>query len=144
LNDLLHLTKKLNLTDKVIFMEKRADIHQVFASLDVFVLSSLAEPFGRVLIESMACAKPVVAFRGGGVPEIVQDEKTGFLVAPKDFNGLAEKIIYLLRHDRDRYDFGKAGRQRVKRLFDIKDHAHRIESLYCELTGEKRESKGKS
>lgn len=144
LDSLKKLTKTLDLEGVVTFMEKRHDLPDVFSSLDIFVFTSVADAFGRVLIEAMACAKPAVAFNCGAAPEIVEEKKSGLLVAPKDFEGLAEKIIYLLKNKDIRDNFGLEGRQRVERLFDIKDHAHRIESLYLELTGEKRESKRKS
>ena len=130
----------MGLENTVTFMEKRDDIPQVLSALDVFGFTSVSDAFGRVLIEAMASAKPVVAFKGGAVPEIVEDEKTGFLLDAKDFKGMAEKITYLLKHKEVRDDFGRSGKQRVERLFDIKDHTRRIENLYSELLGGKKES----
>jgi glycosyltransferase involved in cell wall biosynthesis len=134
------LTESMGLENTVAFMEKRDDIPEVLSALDVFVFTSVSDAFGRVLIEAMASAKPVVAFRGGAVPEIVDDEKTGFLLDAKDFEGMAEKITYLLKHKEVRDEFGRSGKQRAEQLFDIKEHTRRVESLYLELLGEKKVS----
>jgi len=138
LNSLKKLTETLDLEAVVTFMEKRHDLPEVFSSLDIFVFTSVADAFGRVLIEAMACAKPAVAFDCGAAPEIVEEKKTGFLVVPKNFNELAEKIIYLLKNKDIRDNFGFGGRQRAERLFDIKDHALEIENLYLKLLKKKR------
>ena len=74
---------------KVIFTGFRQDIPEIMALLDILVLASEKEPFGRVLIEAMACGKPVVATNAGGVPEIAEDGKTGILVPPKDSRAMA-------------------------------------------------------
>ncbi len=133
LNHLQELSKQLGVEDKFIFMDKQEDIPQVFASLDVFVLPTLEEPFGRVLIEAMACGKPTVAFRSGGVPDIVEDAVTGFLVKPKNVVGMAEKISYLLKNSNTASAYGRNGRMRAERLFDIKHHTEKIENMYREL-----------
>ncbi len=133
LSYLKKLTRDLELKDKIIFLGEREDVPQILSSLDVFVFTSIGESFGRVLIEAMGCAKPVVAFRSGGVPEIVEEGLTGFLVSPKDSRKMAEKIIYLLNNKEIRQKIGQAGRLRAERLFDIKAHVKRVEDLYLSL-----------
>lgn len=64
---------------------------------DVFVLPSLKESFGIILLEAMACSRPVVATRVGGIPEIVEDESTGLLVEPENPKALAAEILRLYR-----------------------------------------------
>ncbi|MFH1201758.1 MAG: glycosyltransferase family 4 protein [Candidatus Omnitrophota bacterium] len=133
LNYLRRLTKDLNIEKKVVFLGNREDTPQIMSSLDLFVLPSIGEPFGRVLIEAMACARAIVAFRGGGVAEIVEDGITGFLLTPRDFKGMAEKIEYLLENGVVAETFGKNGRKRAEGLFDIKIHVKKVEDLYSGL-----------
>ncbi len=92
---LRNLAEKLRLTNNIIFTGQRNDIPEIMSSLDILVLSSLKEHFGRVIIEAMGCGKPVIATNAGGVPEIVKDGYTGILVPPRDSDALARAIIDL-------------------------------------------------
>jgi len=74
----------------------RDEVVRAFASTDIFVLPSLFEPFGIVLLEAMAAGVPVVASRVGGIVEVVEDGKTGLLVPPADPAGLAEALELLI------------------------------------------------
>jgi glycosyltransferase involved in cell wall biosynthesis/2-polyprenyl-3-methyl-5-hydroxy-6-metoxy-1,4-benzoquinol methylase len=130
---LKRMAKKEGVGGMIYFLDRTDDMPGVFNALDVFVFPSLNEPFGRVLIEAMACEKPVVAFESGAVPESVNDGATGFLVKPADYRGLAEKILILLRDRQTAWQFGKNGRDRCMQLFDIKTHAQNIRNLYMEL-----------
>jgi len=91
----------------------RVDLLREYASADVFVLPSLFEPFGIVLLEAMASGLPVVASRTGGIPEIVDDGRTGCLVPPGDASALAYAIRQLAEDDALRQSLGRAGRERV-------------------------------
>jgi glycosyltransferase involved in cell wall biosynthesis len=102
-------------------------------AMDVFVLPSVMEGFGIVLLEAMAMEKPVVATTVGGIPEIVEDSVTGFLVPPRDSDGLAQKIIYLLENQMVRERLGKLGRKRVVELFTANRTVLQIQALYNEL-----------
>jgi glycosyltransferase involved in cell wall biosynthesis len=137
LHDLKSLTKSLDIKDNIIFMGESDNIPEILSSLDLFVLPSIGEPFGRVLIEAMASGKPIVAFKSGGVPEIVEESKTGFLVNPRDFDEMAKKIIYFLKNRTVAEKFGIAGKKRAEMFFNLKDHIKTIESLYNNLA-EKR------
>ena len=117
----------------MVFTDFRKDIPRIIASLDLLVLTSEKEHFGRVLIEAMACAKPVVATNAGGVPEIVKDGETGILVPPKDSSAMAEAIITLLQDKERARRMGLAGRERVEKMFDIKENARKTEEIYKNL-----------
>jgi len=86
---------------------------------DIVVLPSTDEAFGMVYIEGMACEKPVIGCRSGGVPEVIEDGKTGFLVDEKNPSMLAEKISELLDDEGKRKRFGEAGRKRVTEKFSM-------------------------
>jgi glycosyltransferase involved in cell wall biosynthesis len=93
--ELEDLVKRLNLEKKVRFLGEvpNKKIPQYLAAADCFVLPSLKEGFGIVLLEAMAANVPVVAANVGGIPDIIEDGKTGILVEPKNPDGLAEAIM---------------------------------------------------
>ncbi len=98
--ELLLLTKRLGLSANVAFLGDRRDVPQLLAQSDCLVLSTITqEAFGRVILEAQAAGVPVVATRVGGVVEIIDHEKTGLLVSPKDEQGMAQAVIRILRDD---------------------------------------------
>ncbi|MBI4707079.1 MAG: glycosyltransferase [Candidatus Omnitrophica bacterium] len=131
--------KRYNLEDKITFLDKKENTVEVISSLDVFVLPSLTESFGRVLVEAMAAKKPIVSFNVGGVSEVIEDGRTGILVKSKDYKMLAEKIIFLLQNPEMARSMGDAGRRRCEELFDLNLCVKIIQSLYKELRYENRD-----
>lgn len=125
--------RRLGLGARLHFAGHREDIPNVMAALDVFVLSSLEEHFGRVLIEAMAAETPVVATAAGGVPEIIEDGRSGILVPPGDADALADAISRLLCDEALRRSVAEAGARRVASHFSIQQHAERVERLYARL-----------
>ena len=91
------------------------------------------------LLEAMACGKPVVATRIGGVPEVVEEGKTGLLVPPGDSPALAEALLRLLRDPALRTRMGEAGRRRAERLFDQRRQVEQITAVYDNILGPSRE-----
>jgi len=128
------LSRQLNLDDYIIFAGYIRDIFETIAGFDLLVLPSIIEPFGLVLAEGMALKKPIVATRVGGVPEVIQDKMTGFLVPPKDPHSLAQAIMTLLQDRNLAISLGEAGRKRVEALFDIKKMVGKIEVLLAEMS----------
>ncbi|PIU68061.1 MAG: glycosyltransferase family 1 protein, partial [Armatimonadetes bacterium CG07_land_8_20_14_0_80_40_9] len=131
--ELKEQSKDLGIEDEVTFTGSRQDIPEIMAALDIFVLTSIKEHFGRVVIEAMACGKPVIATNSGAVPEIVEDKVTGILVPPEDSEKLAEAIIELLEDKEKAKEMGIAGRKRVEELFSIEKHTRQIEEVYLSL-----------
>lgn len=127
------LVKEHNLQERFNFVPHQNDASDALASLDAVVLASHEEPFGRVLIESMALQKPVIAYNENGPSEIVTHEKDGFLVDPQAENGLADAMKKVLHEKEMRDALGQAGRQSVVEKFHIADSAQKIHDLYCEI-----------
>ncbi|MGQ0809789.1 MAG: glycosyltransferase family 4 protein [Nitrospiraceae bacterium] len=122
------------LNDHMHFTGWVEDIRDILATGDLFVLPSLEEHFGRVLIEAMAMEKAVVATHAGGVPEIVRQDETGLLVPPAHPRAMADAVIDLLK-DPDRGEqFGRAGRRLVEKEFSLSQHARAVEQLYGALS----------
>lgn len=123
-----------DLQEHVRFTGFRPDVARVINSLDVIVHASVEpEPFGRVLIEAMACGKPVIAANAGGVPEIVENGVNGLLVTPGDAGQLAEMALRLLNDEAERRRLGTAGRQRVEQCFSLTQQVRHIEAIYESL-----------
>lgn len=115
---LKQLAARLEVNEHVQFIGFVKDIKTFIDSIDVFLLSSLHEGSANILIEVMAYQKPIVAFNISSNPEIIENGKTGFLVNFPDIKDFTEKTIFLMRNEKLREQFGKAGRVRVKNLFD--------------------------
>lgn len=111
------------------FLGFQNDVDAVIAALDVFVLPSLNEGMGRVLVTAMALGVPVVATRVGGVPEVVEDGRQGILVPPADPTALAEAVVALLTDRTRAAAMSAAGRARAHR-FSLAVMLQRLEELY--------------
>jgi N-acetyl-alpha-D-glucosaminyl L-malate synthase BshA len=85
------------LTDAAEFLGEQQDIVSVLSAADLFLLPSAQESFGLAALEAMACEVPVVASRVGGLPEVIEDGRTGFLHAPEDLEGMAASGLRLLQ-----------------------------------------------
>jgi len=108
----------------------RTDALALIAAGDVFVLPSLAEPFGLVILEAMALGRPVVATRAGGPREIVIDGRTGLLTPPQDPEALAGAICGLLAQPDYRQELALAGRQRFLEQFTAQRMAAQTLEVY--------------
>lgn len=104
-----------------------ADMRSFMGSVDIFVLPSLWEGFGYVLIEAMASRRPVVAFDRSSNPEIVESGVTGSLVAGFDIESMADRVMELSRDRALRDRFGANGRRRVESLFPIEKAVSHLE-----------------
>jgi len=134
-SDLEAQSHRLDLSVQVRFTGWREDVPDILALCDLFVLPSLAEHFGRVIIEAMAMGKAVVATDAGGVPEIVIHGETGLLVPPAQPKALAEAVLTLLEDPAQAALLGAAGRQRAEDAFSLSRHVSAVQTLYGELTG---------
>lgn len=120
----------------VVWIEKmlpRPEVIAFYSRAAVYCCPSVYEPFGIVNLEAMACQAPVVGSAVGGIPEIVVDGVTGFLVPPRNPAALAEKMNILLRDKELRHAMGRAGRARVLEKFTWRAIAERTKALYEEV-----------
>lgn len=131
---LVGLIEEHGIKEEVLFVPFRNDIVDIIPDLDVVVVCSLAEPFGRTTIEAMAAGVPVVATDTGASPEIVVDGITGYLVplhAPKE---LAEAIEKIISDPGKAREMGVAGRRRVVDVFNLKNYITPIETILEETS----------
>jgi glycosyltransferase involved in cell wall biosynthesis len=125
------LPAKLGIEEDVEFAGFCADVNRAIAGLDLVVhASTKGEPFGQVIIEGMAAGKPVVATDGGGVPEIVEDGKTGILVPMENAEAMAAAICGILSDPWMAAEMGRRGRERVKQRFTLERTARGVEQVY--------------
>ena len=116
--------------EQVVFAGHREDVPDLMAVAEMLVITSDAEPFGRVAIEAMALGKPVVGTRAGGLPEVVRDGETGLLVVPRFPESLAGACLRLLGNASLAGRLGEAGRERVAKQFHIDRTAQETQALY--------------
>lgn len=124
------------LSQRITIWPFRREIAPVFAALDLNLLISNDEGFGRVAIEAGAFGIPSIGTRIGGIPEVIHDGETGLLIEVSDADGLANDIERLAANADLRRRLGEAARQRVEREFTIEAHARRMMDLYEEVLSE--------
>ena len=124
-----------------LFLGYQEDVARFFAVFDAFVLSSVNEGTPVVAIEALAAARPVVATRVGGVPDVVTDGVDGFLVEPGDVEALAERLERLAADPELRRAMGEAGRARVLPRYAVSRLIDDIDRLYRSLLEAERASR---
>ena len=121
----------LGLSDHVHFLGRRDDVPEIMVNSDIGVVPSIwEEAFGYTVIEVMAAKIPVVASRIGGIPEIVEDGVSGYLVDPGQSDQISEKLIQLIDDESLRNRMGEASVERVKTLFSQEASVNQISELY--------------
>jgi glycosyltransferase involved in cell wall biosynthesis len=113
------LSSELRITPNVHFASWRRDVARLLHAIDVFTLTSITECFPMALLEAMACARPAVCTAVGGIPEMISDGETGYLVPPKDPQQLATRLVDLLSNPQTARRMGQAGRDRVETEFSL-------------------------
>ena len=133
LENLLKLIKELNLEHFVLHTGDIEDIKAAIRGLDVLVMSSVQpEPFGGVVIEAMALARPIVATGAGGTLEQVVDGVTGYLIEPGNPKSMADGIEKLLESQDRRREFGENGYARYREKFEFEQFYRSLLELYMQ------------
>jgi glycosyltransferase involved in cell wall biosynthesis len=109
-----------------------------FAQANVLCHPTFHDTFPLVLLEAMACGMPVVATRVGGIPSIVDDNRTGFLVKPNDPVDVASRLAQLAEDRSLREQMGMAGREKFLREFSITQHIERMRKVFLDVAEAKR------
>ncbi len=131
--------RTLGIERSVRFLGARQDVSRVLPAFDVFCLaSSLREGCPLAVLEAMSARLPVVASRIGGIPEEVEEGKTGLLAPPGDAEALASALRRLLENPGEATEMGRQGRERYERLFSPKALIGQLDNLYQELLQAKR------
>jgi L-malate glycosyltransferase len=125
-----------SLGSRVRFLGERDDIPAVLAALDLLVVPSVSESLPNVILEAMAAGIPVVATRVGGIPEVVEHERTGLLVPPEDEDQLVEAIERLIQQPSLRTEYGRRARENALSRFQWDQVSARFEELYDHLLSE--------
>ncbi|MEF8834915.1 MAG: glycosyltransferase family 4 protein [Candidatus Thermoplasmatota archaeon] len=128
--------RKLGVEDSLLitgYIEDYDVFKSAYSAADIHVLPSEYEAFGIVLLEAMMCETPCIGTDVGGVPEVIDKGETGFIVDYGDIEGLASKILNLLRNPELRKKMGEKGRKRVLENFTWKKVAKKVERVYEEL-----------
>src|SRR5204863_1743864 len=124
------LVERAGLQDRVSWLGERDDVPELVRALDLLLLPSSEEPFGRVLVEAMALEVPVLATEVGGPKEIIEHGREGYLLPPRQPREWARAVAELAAHpDRSRA-MGRAGRQRVEQAFGVQQHVAAMFAVY--------------
>lgn len=123
------LIKGLGIAGRTHVMPFQVDVAAAYRAIDVFLMASWDEPFGRVTIEAMAAGLPVIGTDSGATPEVVVNGETGMLVPPRSPARLAEAMAWILEHPQAWKDWGSRGRRRVLARFVEERRTREIEAL---------------
>jgi glycosyltransferase involved in cell wall biosynthesis len=129
------LSASLGLNGSVHFLGERDDVPELLAALDVLLVPSWAEPFGRVVIEGMAMGVPVIATAEGGPAEIIEDGASGVLLPPRAPARWAHEVERLLADPERRQALAESGRRRVRESYSLEAHVDRVLAVYARVLG---------
>ncbi len=135
LGHLQQLATTLGIDKRVHFPGYRAELLPVYASLDLFVLTSRREGLPNSVLEAMAMGVPVVTTDVAGTKELVLDGQTGFVLPQGDVRGIAQAMLKLVDDQPLRRSMGQASRKRVEQEFSFTGRLQRIEALYARMLG---------
>lgn len=127
------LAGELGIAHAVHFLPFQEDVTDIYAALDIFVLTSNAETYGMVTVEAMAAGLPVIATRSGGTPELVRDKHDGLLFEPGNAEDLQNALRLLLDFPELRQRFGRAAAQDAAERFSHREYVERISALIDSL-----------
>jgi glycosyltransferase involved in cell wall biosynthesis len=120
----------LDLAQNVRFAGWRTDVMDILPSTDLFVIASEWEGFGLSLLEAMSFSLPIVATDVGGIPEVVLDGQTGWLVKSRDSDALAGSILAALRSPYKMLEYGQRGKLRLQNTFSVQRMIFDTEKIY--------------
>jgi L-malate glycosyltransferase len=126
------LVRELKLEDEVLFLGKQDNVAELLSISDVKLLLSEKESFGLVLLEAMACGVPCIGTNIGGIPEVIEDGRTGFICEVGDIEGISEKALQLLRNKDLHQAMASAALDTVQTKFHTSQIVAEYEKIYEE------------
>ena len=138
---LRRLVLKKKLYCQIKWLGLRSNVPDFMAAFDLTVVPSIEEPLGLVALESLAAGTAVVASDTGGLPEIIQHQKSGLIVPPRRPAALAEAIIEMYRDPERRKAMGVAGREFVLENFDPQHLSTQVEAVYEKVLGKHKQAR---
>jgi glycosyltransferase involved in cell wall biosynthesis len=135
-NELEDYARHLNIDSSIIFAGERTDVPELLQDMDVFVMTSSYEGLSNTVMEAMLAGLPVVATDVGGNSELVIDGKTGFLCPPDDEHALTERVISLVKDQKNAKLMGDQGKSRILNEFTIEKMVRETEDTYRKLLGQ--------
>lgn len=127
------LARELGGKAEIRFLGSRNDVPAILPAMDVYLVPSKEEPFGRVVIEGMAAGLAVVGSNNGGIPEMITDGHDGFLKAPDDLDGWVAIVRTLAKNPDLRKQIGKNARETVEKRFTLDRMIQRVAEKYSRL-----------
>ena len=118
------------LQDRVSWLGERDDVPELVRALDILLLPSEEEPFGRALLEAMALEVPVLATNVGGPSELVRDGRDGYLLPPREPAAWAQAVRRVSESPEHGREMGRAGRLRIAEGFDVEHHVEAVLAVY--------------
>lgn len=133
-NKLKSQVKELGLVNNVIFTGKRDDIPQLYQLMDVFVLSSIYEGLGLVLLEAMSAQIPIIGTDAGAIPDIIS--KTGIIVPAKNIDELSKAMLYIFKNESKRNEMIQIGKTEIKERFTVDRMFNQTHDIYIKAINE--------
>ena len=133
---LRQLVRDLRVSEYVTFVCGMADLSVAIEAMDIFVLPSLRQGLGTIMLEAMARCRPVIATQAGGVYRIVREGETGLMVPPSDNAALARTVVDLLQNPDRARQLGYSGREQVCREFRVEEMIRKTAEMYRTVIGE--------
>lgn len=132
---LMRTITALNLENHVIYLGWISDVERdrLLRETDIFMLPSYGEGLPMSILEAMAYGIPVISTFVGGIPELVEDNKTGILIHPGDLNGMYEAIKRLYTRSSVCRQFGTAGRKKIESEFNLKTASKKLRLIYDQI-----------
>lgn len=130
---LRRLARELGVVDHITFVPNVFNFSASLSAMDVFVMPSIRQGLGTIMLEAMARGKPVIATRAGGVDEVIDDHRTGLLIPPADSKALAEAVLKFLKDPEMARRIGRHGQEFVQKKFNLKRMVEGYAALYRDI-----------
>lgn len=134
----MKIIEEKNLKNQVVLMGRMDSIQDIINISDVIVLNSIYDAHPGVVCEASACGKPVVASDVGGIPELVDEGVTGYLIPPRDVKSLTDSLLHLLSDAALCKEMGLMGRKHMEKNFEINCLTRKLETVYGKLLGRQK------